>query len=1379
MRQFTRILAGVAMIMAGTLTIYAYDPPAGGDGLPFLLSPAISGGTMSAASLAGPMADSVNPAASAGLQRVTLDLGYGAIAGLGTEPGFGSAINLGIAIPAPYGVWTGALNFVSVPATMVSMPLGTLFSARVGMAKDIYPNFYLGMGIDTTFGSNGGANWGLAADLGIIHLLGNRGFLKNWRYGVAVRNMGKAFNATGIAGFAGTSPSSSYDSPFTLAAGTAADLFVSEKSGLRLGMNLDLYFPTFQNLIFATGLELAWKEKAFVRLGWDINAREAAAGSGKSLIPSFGIGATIPITRKSDQSLISQKGWDKSEIRPSLSARPLYNGAWAFGGGITMPLGVLDKIPPQVTLTYPNTSYGLYYMSPNNDGKLDEIVLPLSITDQRYVQSFAFKILDKDGTVIRTIANKESRPETQNLSGLLGRILYVKKGVPIPPELVWNGLAESGSVVPDGTYSFVVEAIDDNGNKAISQSYELIVDNTPPALALTVPAVAETLIFSPDGDGNKDSIGVKQTGSKEDLWKAEVVDAAGTPVRSFSFKDMELADLQWDGKNETGQIVPDGVYAYRVSSTDRASNSASAKLENILLNTQQPPINVAIDQAAFSPNGDGVKDVLTLSPGVPVKTGLSFWKLSVVDAAGKERWSNSGSAANATSLLAVPDRVAFDGKDSTGVTLGEGQYRTKLTVQYVNGHSPESWSPAFIIDVSAPTASARLDRSAFNPLAEGKPVVTVTQSGSSEERWAGQILDVKGKSVKSWSFIGKPDPSIIWDGADETGRVVPDGIYTYHLAATDKAGNSVRVSSDGVSVDTEKKAVRLAVDMRAFSPNGDGVKDSVTLLPETASANTVTSWTLSVLDSSKAAVRSFKGKAAPPARQVWDGKTDAGNRAPDGIYTAKLEVGYTTGELENAVSFEMALDTAAPVITVGASDMLFSPNGDGRKDTVMISQESKPGDNWDGSILAADGKAVRTYTWKDKAASFEWDGTDAEGNKLPDGSYSYFVHAEDAAGNKADASVKAIALDARVVQAFVTASAPGFSPNGDGKFDELSFGLIVPQKDGIDSWKLAVVDAEGITRKTYSGKGAATIPAKQAWDGKGDDGSTGQGNYTALFTVEYLKGDHAEAKSAAFLLDTAGPRVSATIGPKLFSPDNDGIDDELRIALAVTDSSQVEAWSFEVIEVAVTETQGAAAAKKTRAFFTWSGKGKPAERLVWDGRSQKGELVEAASDYPYRLSVEDSLGNKSVIEGFITVDVLVIREGDRLKIKVPSIVFRSGFADFKDLAPEVLERNEGVLKRIAQILNRFRDYNIRVEGHANSIAKMRGASQAEIDKEERTELLSLSENRARLVMQKLIEFGVDSKRLSVRGLGSSEPVVAFTDTENLWKNRRVEFILIK
>jgi len=38
---------------------------------------------------------------------------------------------------------------------------------------------------------------------------------------------------------------------------------------------------------------------------------------------------------------------------------------------------------------------------------------------------------------------------------------------------------------------------------------------------------------------------------------------------------------------------------------------------------------------------------------------------------------------------------------------------------------------------------------------------------------------------------------------------------------------------------------------------------------------------------------------------------------------------------------------------------------------------------------------------------------------------------------------------------------------------------------------------------------------------------------------------------------------------------------------------------------------------------------------------------------------------------------------------------------------------------------------------------------------------------------------VDPRRLSTKGMGSSEPVVDFKDAQNRWKNRRVEFILIR
>jgi len=94
-------------------------------------------------------------------------------------------------------------------------------------------------------------------------------------------------------------------------------------------------------------------------------------------------------------------------------------------------------------------------------------------------------------------------------------------------------------------------------------------------------------------------------------------------------------------------------------------------------------------------------------------------------------------------------------------------------------------------------------------------------------------------------------------------------------------------------------------------------------------------------------------------------------------------------------------------------------------------------------------------------------------------------------------------------------------------------------------------------------------------------------------------------------------------------------------------------------------------------------------------------------------------------------------------------------------------------------LSKFPDYQVRIEGHGNNIGKMLGYSDSRIQQEEVNELIPLSTERAEVVRKMLVENGVDPRRLSVAGLGSSEPVVPFTDVQNRWKNRRVEFVLIK
>jgi len=132
---------------------------------------------------------------------------------------------------------------------------------------------------------------------------------------------------------------------------------------------------------------------------------------------------------------------------------------------------------------------------------------------------------------------------------------------------------------------------------------------------------------------------------------------------------------------------------------------------------------------------------------------------------------------------------------------------------------------------------------------------------------------------------------------------------------------------------------------------------------------------------------------------------------------------------------------------------------------------------------------------------------------------------------------------------------------------------------------------------------------------------------------------------------------------------------------------------------------------------------------------------------------------------------LVIRDGDVLRIQIPSITFRANHADFIGLPADRIENNNRVLRRVAEILNRFRDYRITVEGHANPII---GTA-----REEAEELQPLSYARANATIDILAGHGVSRSRMFPVGRGGQRTVANARDPDNNWKNRRVEFILIR
>ncbi len=1349
-------LAAVIILLATSL-LFAYNPPVGGDSANAYLSPDLLGGGTSvsggAFSPALPGELTLNPALGASEQRIVLDASYAALYGAGDESGLGHVLNLGTLYPTRWGVVAGSLNLLTSPFN--SLPLGTSGTIHGSVSKDITDKLYIGTGITASAGSG----WGVSGELGMLYRLGTVGFMHDARIGASLTGLGSPFtpNTTGINGGA----ASGFPSMITPRAGFGATL-VSAKD-FKLGGSVDLSAPTFQNLVLDAGLEAVFKEMITLRTGWNFNLTETVNDK-QTYMPSFGFGVKLKLESKETDSFLARNGWGQSEITPSVAVKPLFNDIYAIGGGVNVRLGVSDTKAPAITVDYPAP----VYISPNNDGVQDELTFGVKITDQRFVLAWSFIIEDASGKVVRTIANKEIRPEMQDINTFWKLLTRVKQGIELPETLRWDGIMDSGETAPDGTYTFHLTAADDNKNLATSEKFTLYIDNTVPLITVTPPSSANAMIFSPDGDGNKDTFTIAQAGSEEDKWTAVVLNNAQTPVRTVETKNASPANFVWDGKNDSTAIVADGVYAYRVSTTDRAGNTAEARVDNIIIDTEKPSINISININAFSPNADGVRDKVIFTPSIPVITGLIGWDVAVSSRDGEtvRRYSGTGQAGT----------IDFDGKNDEGSLVSERDYQAVISARYINGYAPIARSPYFNLDITVPEAQARASGAIFSPIGDGKlDTVTFTQSASTETSWTAQVfaLDagekLAAKPLKTIQLGSVPANTLVWDGRDDEGKLAADGKYAYRLTSTDRAGNTGYSNLAQVELNTEKADLILQASLSAFSPNGDGVKDSIVFTPILKAATAIERYTLTIKNSEGAVIRTIAGKGRVPASINWNGIADpiagtaTGERSPDGIYNAALEVTLVNQQTSRSAAPDFEIDTKYPTIEISAPYVIFSPNGDSKRDSLPITQRSSTEELWTAVIISAKKEQVRSYKWNGTAGNPEWDATDDSGNKVADGNYTYAVSSEDKAGNRTAQQLTGITVDARVPKAFLTAELASFSPNGDGVKDIQKISIVTNASDGLASWNLSIKsEGAGTAVKVWDSSKSEVLPALVNWDGKNTEGTVVQGKFFAELTLSWTKGDKISVATPSFLVNARAPVTAVRLSPKYFSPDNDGIDDELFINLTADSASAFTGWSFEI-----REPQGSSG----NVFWKTGGAGKITERIIWDGRSLKGELVQAATDYPFTFTVTDEVGMTSVVRGYIPVDVLIIRDGDKLKIAVPSIIFRENAADFNGLAVEVVDKNVQVLRRIAEILNKFKDYKIQVEGHANNVTGTQ--------KEEESELIPLSRSRAVAVQNFLIQNGVDSARLSTLGMGGTRPVAQRADRENWWKNRRVEFILIK
>ena len=103
-------------------------------------------------------------------------------------------------------------------------------------------------------------------------------------------------------------------------------------------------------------------------------------------------------------------------------------------------------------------------------------------------------------------------------------------------------------------------------------------------------------LFSPTGDQPVTRISLKsRTKSEADRWSLEFVDKSDQVVRKFGGKGVPPAHVQWDGKDENGVPLADGVYRYQLVVFDHDGRVLTDATHSIQISTGGPQGAVPVE----------------------------------------------------------------------------------------------------------------------------------------------------------------------------------------------------------------------------------------------------------------------------------------------------------------------------------------------------------------------------------------------------------------------------------------------------------------------------------------------------------------------------------------------------------------------------------------------------------------------------------------------------------------------------------------------------------------------------------------------------------------------------------------------------------------
>ncbi|EAN9819671.1 Ig-like domain repeat protein [Salmonella enterica] len=349
-----------------------------------------------------------------------------------------------------------------------------------------------------------------------------------------------------------------------------------------------------------------------------------------------------------------------------------------------------------------------------------------------------------------------------------------------------------GNAIPDGSYNITVTVEDKAGNTATSKPLPVVIDTTAEIESVT--------LVTDSGDSDVDNI------TKVDKPQFSIVTADDiTHVRVKIDNAANWIELTKGGDGRwifnVGSALPDGQHTLLVDVTDIAGNVAQETLQFTIDTTLREP-TIVLDPTHDT--GDDTNDNLTRinKPVFIIGNVDNDVSHIVVHIDGRDYTiENTG-----RNLTFTPDQP-----------LSDGQHTISVTVTDIAGNTKTSAELKIEIDTQVQIDSVTLTTD--SGVNDHDNVTNATRPSfeiATPDDVTSVLVSFDGVN---WTPISK-NAAGQWEFT--AGSALPDGHYTLHVQATDRAGNTAN-STLGFTVDTQIDGLSVVMLDDAGKDSTDGI----------------------------------------------------------------------------------------------------------------------------------------------------------------------------------------------------------------------------------------------------------------------------------------------------------------------------------------------------------------------------------------------------------------------------------------------------------------------------------------------------------------------------------------------------------------------------